>query len=209
MAYIIYNNDGTVLLTLPEGEIDSVTTSLDLIGKNVDNYGSFFNNDLVKLLTSFANSQEPRSPQTGQLWFNTTLQRLTVYNGTEFKPTYGATVSGTAPITTSTGDIWYDTVNSQFKIYNGAEFKLVGPAVTALKGKFGLEPPVVVIKSDDTQIPQDVSVLYSYGSPVLLATTASFTMQATSATIYFNTSTATTVVEGITIIDDLDVKGDI
>ena len=43
MAYIIYNNDNTVLVNIANGDVDSSTTSLDLIGKNVDNYGQYFN----------------------------------------------------------------------------------------------------------------------------------------------------------------------
>lgn len=37
MAYIIYNNDGTVLVTLADGDIDTDTTNLTLVGKNVNN----------------------------------------------------------------------------------------------------------------------------------------------------------------------------
>jgi hypothetical protein len=38
MAYTIYNNDGTVLSTIAVGDVDSYSTSLDLIGKNVNNF---------------------------------------------------------------------------------------------------------------------------------------------------------------------------
>ena len=112
MAYIIYNNDGSVLSSIINGQVDSSTTSLDLIGKNVDNYGQYFNNNLVRLLTSFAapTGSDPRSPQVGQLWFNSTMNRLTVFDGTSFKPTYGATVSGTAALSTSTGDLWFNDI---------------------------------------------------------------------------------------------------
>ena len=63
MAYTIYNNDGTVLSTIAVGDVDSYSTSLDLIGKNVNNYGEYYNTNLVRLLTSFAspatNTKEP------------------------------------------------------------------------------------------------------------------------------------------------------
>ena len=211
MAYIIYNNDNTVLANIANGEIDSSSTSLDLIGKNVDNYGQYFNNDLVRLLTSFAapTDSEPRSPQTGQLWFNTTLKKLNVFDGTTFNPTYGATVSGTSATLPSTGDLWYDTINSQLKIWNGSSYKLVGPAVSGLYGKFGIEPPVHTIREDDTNVPQKVSVVYSYSSPASLITTSSFLMNIDDSILYFNTPSVSTVVKGVTVINDLDIKGDL
>jgi len=208
MAYIIYNNNGSVLVNIPVGQVDSSTTSLDLIGKNVDNYGQYFNNDLVKLLTSFAapNGNEPRSPKTGQLWYNTTLKRLTVYDGALFKPTYGATVSGTETLTTSTGDLWYDTINSQLKIWNGYVYKLVGPAVSGLFGKFGIEPPPTTIREDDTNIPQKAGIIYSYGSSMGLITTSSFSLKATDGTKYLNSGTTSTIIQGVTISNNLDIR---
>ena len=89
MAYTIYNSDGTILLTLADNSIDEVATSLSLIGKNVNNYGQYFNSNMIKLLTSFASSAEnqPQAAKTGQLWFDTDEDRLKVYNGIEFVPT--------------------------------------------------------------------------------------------------------------------------
>ena len=209
MAYIIYNNDNTVLVNIANGDVDSSTTSLDLIGKNVDNYGQYFNNDLVKLLTSFSGPSEPRSPQTGQLWFNTAMSKLNVFDGTAFNPTYGATVSGTASISTSTGDLWYDTINSQLKIWNGTAYKLVGPAVSSLYGKFGIDIPPVTIKEDDTNVPQKVGLLYSHGSVLGLLTTSSFSMSAADSASYLSTATTSTIVNGLTVINDIDIKGDL
>jgi hypothetical protein len=220
MAYTIYNSDGTtVLLTLAEGEVDSVTTSLDLIGKNLNNYGQYVNQNFVKLLTNFASptNAEPISPQVGQLWFNKTTKRLTVYDGNSFKPTYGATVSGTAPITTSTGDLWYDSINSQLKLWNGTSFKLIAPAVSGLFGKFGIELPPTPINDDDTGLPTNTGLLYSYGSAVALVvpvstasgTTNSFRMSADDSQAYANRSGDRTIYEGVTVLGNFDVLGNL
>lgn len=209
MAYIIYNSDGTVLASIANGQIDSVSTSLDLIGKNVDNYGQYFNNNLAKLLTSFSDTVAPANPQSGQLWFNKTTKKLNVFDGTSFNPTYGATVNGTPSITTSTGDLWYDTANSQLKLWDGYNYKLVGPAVSGLLGKFGIEPPNETIREDDTELPQKVGVIYSYGNAVGLITTSSFSMKATDADTYFNTAAITPIINGTTFVHDVDVKGDL
>jgi len=207
MAYIIYNNDGTILANIANGDIDSVTTSLDLIGKNVDNYGQYFNNDLVKLLTNFSSDVSPRSPKIGQLWFNSSLKRLTVFDGTSFKPTYGAYVSGTESITTSTGDLWYDTINSQLKIWNGSVYKTVGPAVSGLYGKFGVEPPYTPIRDYDTNVTQKVGILYSNGSSIALLSTSSFLMSRQDGLSYLDYNTTATIYPGITISKNVDIKG--
>lgn len=209
MAYIIYNSDGTVLANIANGQVDSISTSLDLVGKNVDNYGQYINNNLVKLLTSFASRTGPTTPQVGQLWFNANTNKLNVFDGTSFNPTYGATVNGTPSITTSTGDLWYDTANSQLKLWDGYNYKLIGPAVSGVLGKFGIEPPSTTIREDDTNLPQKVGVMYSYGNAVGLITTSSFSMKADDADTYFGIASVTNIVNGTTFVHDIDVKGDL
>jgi hypothetical protein len=215
MAYTIYNNDGTVLSTIAVGDVDSYSTSLDLIGKNVNNYGEYYNNNLVRLLTSFASpgTEEPRTPQTGQLWFNKTTKRLTVYDGSSFQPTYGSHVSGTAPITTSTGDFWYDTVNSQLKVWDGNSYNLVGPATSGLLGNFGILPPPGPIRNGDSPNPVNVSLINSYGTYHGIIAEQQFNMSASSSTIYLagtsRVGTTSTIVKGVTLLQDLEVLGDI
>ena len=215
MAYTIYNNDGTVLSTIAVGDVDSYSTSLDLIGKNVNNYGEYYNNNLVRLLTSFASpaTEQPRTPQTGQLWFNKTTKRLTVYDGSSFQPTYGSHVSGTAPITTSTGDFWYDTVNSQLKVWDGNSYNLVGPATSGLLGNFGILPSPAPIRNGDSPNPVEVSLINSYGTYHGLITEQQFNMTASSSTIYLagtdRAGTTSSIVAGVTLLQNLEVLGNI
>jgi hypothetical protein len=211
MAYTIYNNNGTVLSTIAIGEVDSFSTSLDLIGKNVNNYGEYYNNNLVRLLTSFASpdTEQPRSPQVGQMWFDKTSKRLKVYDGVSFQPTYGSHVSGTQPVTTSTGDFWYDTVNTQLKVWNGNSYNLVGPSTSGLLGKFGTLPSTFPIRDNNSKLAQKAGVINSYGSYVGLWTTSSFTMEASSSTVYLGSYSINNIHEGLTIFKDLDVKRDI
>lgn len=209
MPYLIYNSDGTVLLTLADQQVDSVTTSLDLIGKNLNNYGQYFNNNLVKLLTNFASVSQPRSPQIGQLWYDKTTKKLTVYNGTSFVSAYGTHVAGTQPLTTSTGDFWYDSVNSQLYIWNGNAFKLVAPANSGIYGKFGIEKTPSTVLTDGTNLPKEVSVIYSYGAKAGIITSSSFVMSTASSSVYLGINAATSVVGGITLFDDLEIKGDL
>jgi hypothetical protein len=213
MAYNIYNSDGAILLTLGEGEVDNFTTSLDLVGKNVNNYGQYVNNNFVYLLTNFAayDGNSPRSPQEGQLWYNKTTKKLNVYDGTEFNPFYGSYVSATELVTTSTGDLWFDSENDQLKLWNGSEYKLIAPAVSSTLGRFGIEPPAntSTIRIDDLETPVDVGVLYSYGNAIGFLTTVSFTMNTASSITFLGVNTATDIVNGLTVFDDADIKGDL
>lgn len=211
MAYTLYNNDGSVLVTLSDGQVDSISTSLDLIGKNLNNYGEYLNNNLLKLLTNFAatNENSPRSPKIGQLWYNKTSGKLVVYNGVAFVSAYGTHVAGTQPLSTSTGDLWYDTVNSQMFIWNGSSYKLIAPSVSAIYGKFGIEPPPVPILSNGTNIPQRVGVMYSYGASAGFITSTTFTMNTASSVTYLGINSPTAVVNGVTLFDDLDIKGNL
>jgi hypothetical protein len=213
MAYIIKTSDNsTVLLTLADNEVDDSTTSLTLIGKNVNNYGEYYNTNLVWLLTNFAspNNFQPRNPLEGQLWFNTTTKRLSVYDGSSFKPTYGATISSTEPLTTSTGDLWYDTINTQLKIWSGIDYKIVAPATSGLYGKFGVEP-IFSIENYNTGQPAEVSSIYSYGTGVGFITTSGFTLSPTDASLYLGPEvTQQTVIHpGTTILGNIDIYGDI
>lgn len=218
MAYIIYNNDGSVLTTLSDGEVDVLSTSLTLVGKNVNNYGQYWNNNLIKLLTNSALGTEPVSKLIGQLWYNSAAKTLNVWNGGSWGSVSGATVTSMpGPVGVSTGTMWYDTSNSQLKVWNGSTYKVIGPAVSSGFGsKFGIEPAptsatstISAIKEHVTNLPKDVSVVYSYGDSLGLLTTASFVMSTASSYVYLNETTATTVVAGLTLRDDLDVRGNL
>jgi len=217
MSYSIYNSDGALLTNIPIGDIDNFTTSLTLVGKNFNNYGNYLNTNLVKLLTNSASTgtTSPNNPQIGQLWFNKTTNRLAVYDGTSFSPTYGSRVSGVAP-TTSTiaiGDFWYDTVNTQLKLWDGDSFNLVGPATSGLLGTFGVVPTASVIRDNITNVIHKVGQIYSHGVNIGVITTSTFPISPASTIILLpNTSKAYSnsqvqLVNGITIIHDVEVLG--
>lgn len=211
MPYIIYNSDETVLVTLADGQLDSETTSLDLVGKNLNNYGQYLNGNFVKLLTNFASTSSPRSPQVGQIWYDKTAKRLTVHNGVEFVPAYGAYVSTLEPSEKATGDLWYNITTNQMFIWNGSEFKLVGPALESSFGKFGINPlnDIDRILENSTSNPKNVGILYSYGDVVGFISTSAFTMSSTDSLEFLGNSAPTPVVQGLTIFDNLEIKGDI
>ena len=77
MAYIINKYNGDQITVVAEGSID---TSLDikLIGRNYAGYGEAQNENFLFLLENFAGNVRPSKAITGQLWFDSSLNRLKV-----------------------------------------------------------------------------------------------------------------------------------
>ena len=85
MSYQLNKTDGTLLLDLIDGQIDTASTNLTLVGRNYTGYGESFNENFIKLLENFSNTAAPSNPLTGQLWWNSSDQRLQVYDGSVWK----------------------------------------------------------------------------------------------------------------------------
>tara|TARA_B100001057_G_scaffold157801_1_gene158494 strand:+ start:326 stop:1807 length:1482 start_codon:yes stop_codon:yes gene_type:complete len=127
MAYIINLTNGTQLASVEDGTIDQSTT-LKLVGKNYAGYGEIQNENFVHLLENFSSANQPASPLSGQVWFDSSVKKLKFYDGTKFRTTGGAEVSTTQPVGLTTGDFWWDTTNSQLYAQNAAGgFVLIGP----------------------------------------------------------------------------------
>ena len=72
MSYQLNKTDGTLLLDLIDGQIDTASTNLTLVGRNYTGYGEYFNENFIKLLENFSNTAAPSNPITGQLWWDST-----------------------------------------------------------------------------------------------------------------------------------------
>jgi len=78
MAYTIVKSDGTVLTTIPDGTINTTSTSIGLPGRNYAGYGQTLDTNFVHQLENFADTTPPANPLRGQLWYNTNNQTLYV-----------------------------------------------------------------------------------------------------------------------------------
>ena len=143
MSYRINKTNGDLLVDLVDGQINTTSTNLTLVGRNYAGFGESINENFVKLLENFSGTVAPGTPITGQLWFDTTGQRLQVYNGTSFKSAGGPIVSTTQPTMVS-GDLWIDSLNNQLHFYDGTDLVLVGPEYQAGQQKTGFETQSVV-----------------------------------------------------------------
>lgn len=163
MAYQINKTDGTIVATVADGQLDSLSTDITLIGKNYSGFGETFNENLVKILENFASSTAPLHPLKGQVWFDNSENKLKVYNGTAFIPVSSATISSAQPSTLSIGDLWFDDVGSQLYFFDGVEPLLIGPAYSVSQGKSGLEVDSILDTLNQTRV-----ITYLYNNGILL-----------------------------------------
>lgn len=163
MSYTINKTDGSVLTEITDGTVDQTATDLTLIGKNASSYGEFFNENLIKLLENFANTSQPNNPIAGQLWFDTSENRLKVYDGNGFKVSGGTIVSASIPSSIGQGDIWIDSTNQQMYFNDGNATVLVGPLFSSSQTYSGFQVLDVVDINEQLH-----TVVMLYVSQVLL-----------------------------------------
>ena len=142
MSYRINKTDGTILVDLIDGTIDTSASDITLIGRNYKGFGELINENFVKMLENFASSSAPANPLRGQLWYDTSENRLKVYNGTAFS-TNGIIVANTQP-NLATGDIWINSLTNQMSFFDGTDLVLVGPTYTAAQGVSGFESQTIL-----------------------------------------------------------------
>lgn len=207
MAYTILNTDGTTLLLLADGKVDEVTTSISLIGKNVNSYGKYINNNFIKVLANSANDDEPQNPLTGQLWYDTGTQRLKVYDG-EFRAISGAIIGDAEPDVKAIGDLWFDLATNQLKIYVNQSFFTVGPAYPKTVGATGVNIPATVIKNNELNS-QQVALVQNYGVTLGMLSNTAFTMDPVDSNTYLNSFSTSTLVRGLNVFGDIQFTGQI
>lgn len=153
--YILRFSDRTKTETvqvpsMPPG-INTVDTSLNLVGRGYPAYGEKIAENFLHLLENFSSPVPPENPIEGQLWYDTSNPRrkvLRIMDGTasatRWPSVSGIYQQGNNPKLSPSaglknGDIWVDTVNSQLKIFNNNEWTLVGPLVSSGSAKTGPE----------------------------------------------------------------------
>lgn len=144
MGLIVKHADGSEFLNIENKTYDNVSTSLSLPGKGVLNWGEAYINNFVHLLENFASSSEPRNPQVGQLWYNTSTAVLAVYTiaqdwetinkDTDIEAKFDSLVEkinvsnagSIPPVNANAGQTWFDTNINVLKVYNGTEWVAFG-----------------------------------------------------------------------------------
>ena len=165
-------NKGTI--TVEDSSINT-DTSMQLIGRNLADYGSSLNTNFLQMLENFANANPPANPVEGQLWYDTTagIDQLKIYDGTQWVAAGGVKKSAVQPSIDNSvvGDIWVDTENSQMYIYTGSGYVLVGPQYSSaeITGAIAIE----IDRADDGP-KKKVTAIYSENVIVALISDEEF-----------------------------------
>jgi len=206
MSYIITTTAGATLTTLADDTVNTTSTSLSLVGKNYAGYGIFLNENFVQLLENFSNSNSPKAPLTGQLWYDSTNTLIKFYTGSIWKPLHTSAASPTAPPGPVQGDLWWNTTTSQLSVYGGgtgsSAWVIIGPAYTSTAGTSGAiaetvydtgNNPHIVVK---LYVNSYVVAIFNYGTAFSIPLTGSNAITGFS-----------TISPGVTLISSASLSG--
>jgi hypothetical protein len=142
MAYTINQFNGNVLTTLTDGTINQSFT-VTLVGKNYSGYGAFLDENFIWLMENFANSTAPANPLVGQLWYDSGIKTLKVYDGTNWKNISSSAPGPVPPPQPIVGDLWFNTILQQLFAWNGTAWLLIGPPNSSGEGRTGAFPATI------------------------------------------------------------------
>jgi hypothetical protein len=181
MSYVLKKTNGTTLVTIQDGSIDSAT-DLVFVGKNYAGYGQTINENFLKLLENFANTKQPADPLNGQVWYDSANLKLRFYDSVNarFKSLTVTDVASNKPSDLKAGDQWFDTVDQKLYVYNGMDFVMIGPekSITALQSAIG--PSIVADNLNNNYTVLGASVGTGGGSTVAVFSPNAFTPNANS-----------------------------
>src|SRR5210317_589440 len=202
MAYTVNKTNSSASpnqYTVQDGVVNT-QTDLSLIGKGYAGYGELIAENFLHLLENFANTTAPSKPIQGQLWYDSTNNRLKVYSGSAFVPSGGnVPYQSTAPSALTQGDLWIDSDTGQLYFYNGTSSILVGPpSSTGTTNGFTFD---TILDSTDTS--QNITKLFNDGNLIAVISEDTFTPKT-------SISGFATIKKGITLstaISDLKFQG--
>jgi len=126
VPYVINNRSGDTIV-IPDGAVNQ-DFSVDLIGRNYENYGAVVATTTVDMLDNFAHASTPPARSVdGQLWYDKTYKQLRVKDGTTgaWIP-LGILVSATAPNNDfsqlKAGVSYFNTAENLFYVFNGSNW---------------------------------------------------------------------------------------
>jgi len=178
MAYTVNksNSSASPNQYIVQDGVVNTQTDLSFIGKGYAGYGELIGENFLHLLENFAGTSEPSKPIQGQLYYDSTNNRLKVYTGTLFVPAGGnVPYQSTTPSGIQQGDLWIDSDTGQLFYWDGSQNVLVGPpASTGSLNGFIFETV-----TDSTGTSQNITKWYSDGTLIAIISDTEFIPQST------------------------------
>ena len=149
MPYVIDNSNGQQIV-IPDGGVNQ-DFSIELVGRNYENYGEKIAKTQIDLLDNFSSSNAPLRPTDGQLWFDRSEFRMRVFRSAtnSWQPISPLISETTVPANTNAqnieGTMYYNKNIGQLFIHDGNNYLR-----TNMPGEV----------SDDYSSETDVSSLY-------------------------------------------------
>ena len=170
MPYIIQNSAGQSIV-IPDGDLNQ-DFSIDLIGRNYENYGQILAQSFIDILNNFASNSAPSRQTDGQLWYDTSTKQLRVYNAAEgqWVPQLPIISSGGVPAgENAKGTSYYDQTTGKLYVNDSTGYKelgLPGEINTGFSAESALGSPSRygtrlrnIFLEDTAGVPRAVSVL--------------------------------------------------
>ena len=187
MSYTINTTNGAVIAVVQDATLNTIATSLTLVGRDYAGYGEFLNENFVYLLENFAANTAPAHSINGQLWYDTSVKTLKVYDSglAAWKPISSSIAQNTAPANGSIGDLWFKTTTYQLYVYTGVitigdnGWQLIGPPTTTSGSLSG----AVVESITDSSSNQHVAIKFYISNNIvaIMSYDAAYTPQTTLA----------------------------
>lgn len=131
----IWYNTGSGVLS-----VYTIAQEWEVINKDTD-IEEKFDALVTELKQSNASSVPPATAQPGQTWFDTTVNVLKVYNGTDWSSFgFTSTSSFIQPANPEASDLWYDKNINGLKVYDGDQFQKIFSTI------------------ESSSVPQDVAI---------------------------------------------------
>lgn len=148
MPYIIDNRAGQTIV-IPDNALNQ-DFSIDLVGRNYENYGAIIAKSFIDILDNFASPTAPANQTDGQLWFDTGSDLLRVYDNNQglWAPLLPIVTNSGSPIAENAkGTMYFDRQVGKLFINDGTGFRgtaIPGEINSGFSAEVGLGTPARV-----------------------------------------------------------------